>query len=228
MKTCWASPRLLLCFAKASLVRTQPGGATLPPRKLEPPLLVWADRVRWGSRACTPPSRTHPRPTRSMCTKKAKAGSRRPGLAVLAPCPQASPGLLFPLRPRTVVWKGAGSYLWESHCGSGESRGSWPSFQLEGGGNSPLHSELPMQPPYSLPVAKLGRCVACLSLPYLTVYQSTVSELLTEQIYEPEVDFCGRRKEWCWKHWPGWGLWWGCWVVGLTILENNLQGSFCF
>ena len=55
MKPCWASPRLLLCFAKASLVKTQPGGATLPPRKLEPPLLVWADRVRWGSRACTPP-----------------------------------------------------------------------------------------------------------------------------------------------------------------------------
>ena len=144
--------------------------------------------------------------------KRRRWGPQRPGLALLALRPQASPGLLFPLRPGTMAWKETGCCLSEPLWGVVGSGGSWPSIQLEGVGSSPFCSALPAWASspmaFLTAVAKPGRRVTCLSLPHRAVYQSTVSKLLSEWTNtRTGSDFCGRREDWCWKHWTDWWLW---------------------
>lgn len=134
------------------------GHPSLPPMLDSP--LRWYEQALWvrprlvgfpGSYSTTTPT-----PPGARSPKRRRRGPQRPGLALLALRPQASPGLLFPLRPGTMAWKETGSYLSEPLWGVVGSRDSWSSIQLEGVGNMPLSAQhcLP-GPPYPWPSWRL-------------------------------------------------------------------------
>lgn len=105
--------------------------------------LVWAGSVGQAMPGGFPRQllHHHPTPPGVRSPKRRRRGPQRPGLALLALHPQASPGLLFPLRPGTMAWKETGSYLSEPLWGVVGSRDSWSSIQLEGVGNMPLSAQ---------------------------------------------------------------------------------------